>query len=89
MTNAIVIELYQLIVKNNYSWKLLRDILLKISTFKKGMDEKVLCKEVKTIFHTNSTLTAKNKTDDLKTFENTNFTFLDSPIFIANNIGVW
>ena len=53
------------------------------------MDEKVLCKEVKTIFHTNSTLTAKNKTDDLKTFENTNFTFLDSSIFIANNIGVW
>ena len=27
LTNAIVIELYYYMIKNNYTWKLLRDIL--------------------------------------------------------------
>ena len=48
LTNAIVIELYYYMIKNNYTWKLLRDILLKVSTFNKVIDEKVLCKKIKT-----------------------------------------
>ena len=65
-------------IKNNYAWKLLRDILLKVSTLNKVIDEKVLCKKVKTLLSIKSSLTAKKKPDELKTFENTDFIFLDS-----------
>ena len=61
------------------------DILLKVSTFNKVIDKKVLCKKVKTL-SIKSSLTAKKKTDDLKIFENTDFIFPDSCVFIANNI---
>ena len=44
LTNAIVIELYHCMIKNNYTRKLLRDIALKVSNFNKAIDEKVLCK---------------------------------------------
>ena len=47
LTNAIVIELYYHMIKNNYTWKLLRDILLKVSAFNKV--EKVLCKKIKAL----------------------------------------
>ena len=86
LTNAIVIELYYYTIKNNYTWKLLRDILLKVSAFNKVIDEKVLCKKIKTLLSIKSSLTAKKKTDDLKIFENTDFIFPDSCVFIANNI---
>ena len=86
LTNAIVIELYYYVIKNNYTWKLLRDILLKVSAFNKVIDEKVLCKKIKTLLSIKSSLTAKKKTDDLKIFENTDFIFPDSCVFIANNI---
>ena len=86
LTNAIVIELYYYTIKNNYTWKLLRDILLKVSAFNKVIDEKVLCKKIKTLLSTKSSLTAIKKTDDLKIFENTDFIFPDSCVFIANNI---
>ena len=87
LTNAIVIELYHYMIKNNYTRTLLRDILLKLPTFHKVIDEKVLCKKVKTLLSIKSSLTAKKKTDDdLKIFENTDFIFPDSCVFIANNI---
>ena len=86
LTNAIVIEPYHYMIKNNYTWKLLRDILLKVSAFNKVIDEKVLCKKIKTLLSTKSSLTAIKKTDDLKIFENTDFIFPDSCVFIANNI---
>ena len=66
VTNAIVIELYYYMIKNNYTWKLLRDILLKVSTFNKVTDEKVLCKKIKTLLNTKSSLTAKRKLMILK-----------------------
>ena len=66
LTNAIVIELYYYTIKNNYTWKLLRDILLKVSAFNKVIDEKVLCKKIKTLLSIKSSLTAKKKPDDLK-----------------------
>ena len=86
LTNAIVIELYHCMIKNNYTWKLLRDILLKVSNFNKVIDEKVLCKKVKTLLSIKSSLTEKKKTDDLETYENTDFIFPYSCVFIANNI---
>ena len=49
LTNAIVIELYYHMIKNNYTWKLLRDILLTVSAFDKVIDEKVLCKKIKAL----------------------------------------
>ena len=86
LTNAIVIELYHHMIKNNYTWKLLHDIILKVFAFNKVIDEKVLCKKIKTLLSIKSSLTAKKKTDDLKIFENTDFIFPDSCVFIANNI---
>ena len=61
-------------------------LLLKVSTLNKVIDEKVLCKKIKTLFSIKSSLTAKKKIDDLKIFENTDFIFPDSCVFIANNI---
>ena len=78
LTNAIVIELYHYMVKNNYTRTLLRDILLKLPTFHKVIDETVLCKKVKTLLSLKSSLTAKKKTDDLRAFENTDFILPDS-----------
>ena len=86
LTNAIVIELYYYIIKNNYIWKLQRDILLKISAFNKVINEKVLCKKIKPLLSIKSSLTAKQKVDDLKIFENTDFNFPGSSAFIVNNI---
>ena len=86
LTNAIVIELYYYIIKNNYIWKLQRDILLKVSAFNKVIDEKVLCKKIKPLLSIKSSLTAKQKVDDLKIFENTDFNFPGSCAFIVNNI---
>ena len=67
MTNAIAIEPYHNMIKNNYTWKLLRNTLSKVSTFSKVIDEKVLCTKVKTLLSIKPSLTAK-KTDDLKIF---------------------
>ena len=86
LANAIVIELYDHMIKNNYTWKLLHDIPLKVTAFNKVIDEKVLCKKIKTLLSIKSSLTEKKKTDDLKIFENTDFIFPDSCVFIANNI---
>ena len=47
LTNAIVIELEDYMIKNNYTWKLLCDILL--------------CKKVKTLLNAKSSLIAKKK----------------------------
>ena len=78
LTNAIVIELYHYMIKNNYTRTLLSDILLKLPTFHKVIDEKVLCKKVKALLSIKSSLTAKKKTDDLRAFENTDFILPDS-----------
>ena len=86
LTNAIVIELYHYMIKSNYTRTLLSDILLKLPTFHKVIDEKVLCKKVKALLSIKSSLTAKKKTDDLRAFENTDFILPDSCVFIANNI---
>ena len=64
-------------------------LLLKVSTLNKVIDEKVLCKKIKTLLSIKSSLTAKKKIDDLKIFENTDFIFPDSCVFIANNIESW
>ena len=61
-------------------------LLLKVSPLNKVIDEKVLCKKIKTLLSTKSSLTAIKKTDDLKIFENTDFIFPDSCVFIANHI---
>ena len=80
------IELYHYLIKNNsYTWKLLCNILLNISTFNKVIDGNVLCKNSKSSYKYKVVLMGK-KTDDLKTFDNVYFIFPDSSVFLANNI---
>ena len=80
------IELYHYLIKNNsYTWKLLCNILLNISTFNKVIDGNVLCKNSKNSYKYKVVLMGK-ETDDLKTFDNVYFIFPDSSVFLANNI---
>ena len=54
-----------------------------------GESEKNLCKKVKSLVNTKSTLIAKKKSDDLKTFEKSYFLFPNSPssvIFIEKEL---
>ena len=74
LTNGIVIELYHfIIIKKKLTWKIFQDLLLKMSNNKNnilsGESEKNLCKKVKSLVNTKSTLTTKKKSNDLKTFE--------------------
>ena len=80
LTNGIVIELYRFIItKKKVTWKIFQDLLLKISNNKNniwsGESEKNLCKKVKSLVNTKSTLIAKGKSNDLKTFEKSYFLF--------------
>ena len=60
LTNGIVIELYHfIIIKKKLTWKIFQDLLLKISNNKNilsGESEKNICKKVKSLINTKSTL---------------------------------
>ena len=63
-TNVIAIELFHLIIiKKKLTWKIFQDLLLKISNnnnnILSGESEKNLCKKVKSLVNTKSTLIAK------------------------------
>ena len=96
LTNGIVIELYHfIIIKKKLTWKIFQDLLLKMSNNKNnilsGESEKNLCKKVKSLVNTKSTLIAKKKSDDLKTFEKSYFLFPNSPsslMFIEKELPV-
>ena len=80
LTNGIVIELYRfIIIKKKVTWKIFQGLLLKISNNKNnilsGESEKNLCKKVKSLVNTKSTLITKRKSNDLKTFEKSCFLF--------------
>ena len=65
LSNGIVIELYHfIIIKKKLTWKIFQDLLLKISNDKNnilsGDYEKHLCKMVKSLVNTKSTLITKN-----------------------------
>ena len=94
LTNGIVIELYHLIIiKKKLTWKIFQDLLLKISNNKNilsGESEKNICKKVKSLLNTKSTLLTK-KSNDLKTFEKSSFLFPNSPssvMFIRKELPV-
>ena len=64
ITNGIVIELYHfIIIKKKLTWKVFQDLLLKISNNKNnilsGESVKRLCKKVKSLVNTKSTLITK------------------------------
>ena len=64
LTNGIVIELYHfIIIKKKLTWKVFQDLLLKISNNKNnilsGESVKSLCKKVKSLVNTKSTLITK------------------------------
>ena len=64
LTNGIVIELcHFIIIKKKLTWKIFQDLLLKISNnnnnILSGESEKNLCKKVKSLVNTKSTLIAK------------------------------
>ena len=64
LTNGIVIELYHfIIIKKKLAWKIFQDLLLKISNNKNNIlsveSEKHLCKKVKSLVNTKSTLITK------------------------------
>ena len=64
ITNGIVIELYHfIIIKKKLTWKVFQDLLLKISNNKNdilsGESVKSLCKKVKSLVNTKSTLITK------------------------------
>ena len=64
LTNGIVIELYHfIIIKKKLTWKIFQDLLLKISSNKNNIlsveSEKHLCKKVKSLVNTKSTLITK------------------------------
>ena len=72
LANGIVIELYHfIIIKKKITWKTFQHLLLKISNNKNkilsGESEKNICKKVKSLVNTKSTLITK-KSVDLKTF---------------------
>ena len=68
--------------------KIFQDILLKISNNKNNIlsvdYEKNLCKKVKSLVNTKSTLIIKRKANDLKTFENIYFLLPNSPSFVMS-----
>ena len=64
ITNGIVIELYHfIIIKKKLTWKVFQDLLLEISNNKNnilsGESVKRLCKKVKSLVNTKSTLITK------------------------------
>ena len=64
LTNGIVIELYHfIIIKKKLTWKVFQDLLLKTSNNENnilsGESEKSLCKKVKSLVNTKSTLIKK------------------------------
>ena len=64
LTNGIVIELYHfIIIKKKLTWKVFQDLLLKTSNNENnilsGESEKSLCKKVKSLVNTKSTLITK------------------------------
>ena len=66
LTNGIVNELYHfIIIKKKLTWKVFQDLLLKISNNKNnilsGESVKSLCKKVKSLVNTKSTLITKKK----------------------------
>ena len=72
LANGIVTELYHfIIIKKKLTWKTFQHLLLKISNNKNkilsGESEKNICKKVKSLVNTKSTLITK-KSVDLKTF---------------------
>ena len=66
LTNGIVIELYHfVIIKKKLTWKIFQDLLLKMSNNRNntlsGESEKNLCRKVKSLVNTKSSLITKKK----------------------------